>query len=760
MTTWYTQPIFGSYLTVAGVAIALVALLLIGPVYRKLSWNRRGILLGLRVGIILLLLLALLRPARVSTTTKPQTGVMMVLVDRSRSMGMPSGGSNSSRWDAQRNSLDAASGALAEVAEQFDVKVYTYDSKLAPLDFANSTFAWPAKPEGPETDIGTNLADATRRELGRRILGVVLLGDGVQTSLEPRVETQEAARELARLGAPLYTVVFGPIGDSSQARDVAIDYLQDQYTVFVKNEVVIKGLMRVTGFTNQEIPVELIIEDASGNQEKLGPQRVLVKGEGQQVEVSFPYTPTKAGQYKLILRALPQPGELVTKNNELHSFLNVLDGGLRVLYLEGDLRPEQKFLRRSLNDSPDIDVDFQWIDHRNRDKWPVDLGDLFVNPKFDVLIIGDLDSAALGEQNLKAIEKAIANKGNSPQGRGFAMLGGFHSFGAGGYQSTPLANLLPVTMDRFLRQDFGKPIAPQLHVPGPLPMQPAADHPLVRLAAPADNAAVWSKLPPLRGANRFDDVKESAQTVLKSGQTPLLVRGQYGDGRVLAFAGDSTWQWWMRGHEAEHRRFWRQLILWLAQRQEDSKSDVWVRLRQRRFNPGAKVAFEVGAKSPTGDEIAGATFTATITKPDGQTTTARLTKEAGQQWNGLFSETTQPGDYRLTIEAKANGQAIGTPAQTQFLVFDQDLELASQSADADLMARLANLTKDAGGRAVPPEQLTALFREIKAQPREAEIEVQTKWQLGDTSLDAWSFFLLFLGLLTGEWFLRKKWGLV
>lgn len=752
MTTWYTQPIFSSYLAVALVVLALAALLLVGPAYRKLSWPRRGTLLLLRALVIALVLIALLRPARISTTTRPQTGVVLVLADRSRSMSLPSGASSRTRFEAQRDALDAATGAMRELAEQFDVKVYDYGDKLSPIEFAAGQFTWPAKPDGKETDIGTPLAEASRRELGRRVLGVLLLGDGVQTALEPRVEAQEAARELARLGAPLFTTTFGPVGDAAQSRDVAVEYLQDQYTVFVKNEVVVKGLLRVTGYVNKSIPVELLIEDAAGKVEKRGPQDVLVKSDGQQLEVAFPFTPTKPGQYKLTLRAAPQPGELVTKNNELQSFLNVLDGGLRVLYLEGDLRLEQKFLRRSLNDSPDIDIDFQWIDHRRRDQWPVNLGDTLSNPKFDVLILGDLDAAALGTQNLKDIAKAI------DAGKGFVMLGGFHSFGAGGYENTPLVDVLPVRMDRLLRQDFGAPIVEQLHARGPLKMTPIVDHPLVRLGSSSDNAGIWAKLPPLRGANRVVDIKERFRAVAASGPTPLLIPAEYGGGRVLAFLGDSTWQWWMQGHQSEHRRFWRQVVLWLAKREEDAKNDVFVTLRQRRFNPGAKVTFDVGAKSPSGDPLAGVSFSAEIIGPNNKRWPARLTPET-DHWSGLFTETMQPGDYKLEVTAKADGQTVGT-ARAQFLVFDQDIELASQAADPDFMARLASLTKEAGGRVVAPEQLSALFRELKEKPREAEIEVQTKWQLGDTALDAWTFFLLFVGLLTGEWALRKKWGLV
>jgi uncharacterized membrane protein len=758
MTTWYTQPVFGSQLAVALVALALLALLAVRPLFRKLSWRQHASLLALRVALIGLVILALLRPARVSTTSKPQTGVIMVLADTSRSMQLTAGDSSRSRYEAQLAALDSAAASLDELSARFDVKLYGYDSDLTPVDLTAGRGAWPAKPLGKETDLGSNLADATRRELGRRILGVVLLGDGVQTALEPRIETQAAARELGRLGAPLFTTVFGPVGAAAQSRDVAMEYMQDQYTVFVNNEVVIRGLARITGYVNKDIPVELLLEDDTGQVERIGTQHLITRLDGQQLEVSFPYTPSKPGQYKLTLRAPPQPGELVTKNNELQSFLNVLEGGLKVVYLEGELRPEQKFLRRSLNDSPDIDVDFQWIDHRRRDQWPVNLGELLSDPDWDVLIIGDLAAAALGDENLKALEKLVADRNGNAHGKGLAMLGGYHSFGAGGYQNTPLANVLPITMDRFLKQDFGVPIVEKLHLPGPLPLQPLADHPLVQLGAKSDNASLWTALPPLRGANRFAGVKASARPVLGSGTHPILVPGEYGDGRVVAFAGDSTWQWWMQGHQSEHRRFWRQMILWLAQREDTAKNNVWLTLRQRRYNPGAQIAFEVGAKSPTGDDIPGATFQVEVTLPSGKKEAARLTQQ-GPAWNGLFTATAAPGDYRLDVTALLDGAPLGT-AQTQFLVFDQDLELASQAADPELMARLANLTKESGGRVVAPEQLSDLFRELLEKPRETLVEVQTKWQLGDTALDGWLFLLCFVTLATSEWFLRKRWGLV
>jgi hypothetical protein len=93
------------------------------------------------------------------------------------------------------------------------------------------------------------------------------------------------------------------------------------------------------------------------------------------------------------------------------------------------------------------------------------------------------------------------------------------------------------------------------------------------------------------------------------------------------------------------------------------------------------------------------------------------------------------------------------------LVFDRDLELSNPAADPDLMATLAGWTRQDGGRAVQPEELPALLAELARRPAEYE-ERQTRWKLAGTTPDAWLMLLLMAATLGGEWYLRKRWGLV
>ena len=103
----------------------------------------------------------------------------------------------------------------------------------------------------------------------------------------------------------------------------------------------------------------------------------------------MPQTP---GEFKLTLRAAEQPGELVTTNNEMSTFVTVLAGGINVLYLEGALRVDQVYLRRSLDASPDIKVDFVRLDPRDPKTRPADLAERFQPGKYDVYVLGDGDS--------------------------------------------------------------------------------------------------------------------------------------------------------------------------------------------------------------------------------------------------------------------------------------------------------------------------------------------------------------------------------
>jgi hypothetical protein len=199
--------------------------------------------------------------------------------------------------------------------------------------------------------------------------------------------------------------------------------------------------------------------------------------------------------------------------------------------------------------------------------------------------------------------------------------------------------------------------------------------------------------------------------------------------------------------------------LWLARRDDLTRHDVWIDLPQRRFAMDSRVSFTAGARTALGDVVPGAVLSASFTGPDSQSTPLRLSRQ-GNDHVGTLEGIAQPGSYQIDVTAAdAAGQPLGR-ATAHFEVLDQDVEFANPAADPDQMARLADLTRDSGGQAVAPEQLAALLEKIQQDPPELVEEVSAKWQLADTWWDAWLVLSGLVALLTVEWFLRKRWGLV
>ena len=122
-----------------------------------------------------------------------------------------------------------------------------------------------------------------------------------------------------------------------EAQDVAVKDLIVNPVVFVKNELTITGQVRVDGYVNVPIPVRVLFETASGKMEAVAQQTVKATADGQLLPVKLSYVPQAPGEYRLTLEAVAQPGELVTTNNRLSTFVQVLKGGLNVLYLTGAL---------------------------------------------------------------------------------------------------------------------------------------------------------------------------------------------------------------------------------------------------------------------------------------------------------------------------------------------------------------------------------------------------------------------------------------
>jgi len=793
VTTIAVDPIFESWPLMVSMAIVLLGVPFLVRIHGdEVTDSRRRTLIVLRLASAALLLLAALRPAFLTTDSQPTRATLAVLIDGSRSMTLPADGKadgDKSRWQVQQEMWQTLAPALGELDESLDLRVLAYSDRATEVSTADldaaSADSKQLNPIGNATDLAAALSSALRTAAGQPLAGVVLLGDGVHNpprnnrvapadgSTQPGTpdqasvttssvasssgDPQNAARTLAALDVPIWTIPIGPPGDADQIRDVEIDELTQSLSVFAGNDFDLDFVVRTRALMGVEVPVRVWLtnEESPQQREEVAIRRVIAERSADSRAMKITLTAPQAGSYRIEVAADRQDGETFLANNSQYAFVDVRSGGGRVLYLEGQPRPEQTFIRRSLRRFPDLEITYRWISQDTSAQWPIDLGDLLKPGKFDVYIIGDLPAAAIGEKQWESIATAVDG------GTGLVATGGLQSFGAGGYGSSPLARVLPIQMANQPagNSQIAGDIQPKLTVVHPITSLSPTDPSL------ATQQSAWDKLPPLVGASRLGQprVAPGISVLLQTpSESPLLVVGEYGGGRVAAFGGDSTWRWWRRGDDESHRRFWRQMILWLLNRDDDSAVDIAIDLSQRRFETGDQTTWRV-THSATGD----AKLSIQIIAADGTTTDipneSIVNESAESGIDGEARSTLQgsipalpAGIYRLRAKVASSDQA----AEKTFQVLDNDRELARPFADITYMNQLSAQTTASGGASYMPSQIQELIDRIAELRRTSSSPVVEKHRLGDTAATAWPLFLAILILISAEWILRRRWGLV
>jgi len=94
------------------------------------------------------------------------------------------------------------------------------------------------------------------------------------------------------------------------------------------------------------------------------------------------------------------------------------------------------------------------------------------------------------------------------------------------------------------------------------------------------------------------------------------------------------------------------------------------------------------------------------------------------------------------------------------LVYEDDAEMRQRAANHDFLKSLASA---GGGEFHQPDDLVAFLAQLQSQPLPhslAKADLWPDWRLNQTSGFLVAFFLLFVAVLSLEWLLRRRWGLV
>ena len=243
----------------------------------------------------------------------------------------------------------------------------------------------------------------------------------------------------------------------------------------------------------------------------MGTQHVAFDGPNQTRIVQFDATPAKPGFQRLSVTAdrpagVP-PQRLIVGQPRASKLVHVVGRYLRVLYIEGRQRYENKFIAQALSGAGRF-----WVDRRILTGGPEDQAfrrqpgkELWAG--YHVVMLGDCPASAFSAEQLEELRRVVEQ-----DGKGLAMIGGRESFAGGGWAATPLALVLPVDVAASVGQ-----------CPGPIRVLPTADglaSEVMRIGADGKTAEAWASLRPLAGANRLAGPKPAATVLALGGRRP------------------------------------------------------------------------------------------------------------------------------------------------------------------------------------------------------------------------------------------------
>jgi hypothetical protein len=622
-----------------------------------------------------------------------------------------------------------------------------------------------------------------------KVLGIVLLTDGQHNTGEP---PGSKARELGERSLPIYPIA---LGSRRPPPDAAMVALQAPNAVFKDVDTVIEAMVKITGLPAQDFLVELQRTGADGKK-KLAERIVHHEGKDRTYTESFSVRMDEAGTQTLsasVRPVNPNTKETLADNNSRSTTLNVADDNVNVLLIDGEARWEYHYLAAALKRDRTLKV-ASIVFHQPRlndslgpeelKKIGLPVQQLPAGPnglaEYDCIILGDVAAEQLPLAERQRLEKYVAERGGT-----LVILAGKHSMPLG-YPATeangetdPLRKLLPIEAPHVLAPVEGFPVTLTRDGKGTkfLDMDPD----------PVKSASIWHTLPrhywavvgeAKPGATTLAyvaDPEATREAAEIERQSALIVKQNYGFGRVLFVGIDSTWRWRYRVGDAYHHAFWGAAIRWAASDKPLMTGNDYIRFGtpQPIYARAEEVQIVVHLNEELGPLKPDLLAAARILKPGKPGTSEKtvalvpLSRRAAQPrvLEGRIRDL-PPGEYAIELElpdyadkllAKAmppGKHSVGEPGKPMRASFIVRPPEGKEMIDLETRwPLLEEIAAKSGGKVFTPEDAGELVELLVRQsvPYSEHYE-QKLWQW-------WVVLVLVLAFLTLEWAGRKLAGL-
>lgn len=676
------------------------------------------------------------------------------------------------RWQrAERSLLDSSTALFDTLKTNHNVEVMVLQNNQAiELLDGVATETLPEQlshqPTASSTDLTSGISatqkstehseasqNADSETSGKPNTAVVLLTDGQHNSGPSPLQT---ARVLGGQGISFYPVSFGA---TNRAPDLAVTDVEHPQMVFRKDNVRGSIVFRDRLSSGQSTMAKVRHEDTV-----LWQQEVITNGQGERrIEFEFDIEELVNkldGQFddEVVRHAItmnmqasitPLAEEVESTNNERPLRFAAVTQSYRLLIIDGRSRWETRYLRNAFERDSQWEVnaviagpgtDDETIPRGDADgTFPESRDALF---RYDIIVFGEVVPELLADYEYQWIREFVESRGG-----GLIFVDGNRKR-LKNFNADNLGPLLPV---EWLPTELA--VAPiQLQLTDKAARMPAFAFELDS----ASNQDFWKQLPPPQSLNHvaaLPGAEVLVQAVVADSTSPAVVTQSYGAGRILYLASDETWRWRYKAADTYHQRIWNQWATYVMPR-PFAVSDEFVDIDSGpvNYNSGDSAGLRIQLRGLDGKPASDSTVDAIVWKQGQIVSTVSL--DLDDDLPGLYRGNTgalSEGAYEVSVRASGFSQEA-LKARSQFTVAAADSgELNATACNESLLKQMAT---ESGGTYLREEQLGQLSKLLSPLSNGRVVESDTVlWQ------SYWWFSAILL-LLTVEWFLRKRAGLL
>ena len=696
------------------------------------SKPKKVFLFFLRVVTFVLLLVILLRPELEFKKSHSLKNHIAILLDNSKSLSIKTFPKEVPRIDLVRKTLESNKEYFDQLKKDFQVDTYFVSDGIEKVSSRLKDY----QANRPYTDYRRVLEELNKIYENKSLQGVFLFSDGADLTQEPGEISPDILKSLTRINGPVHTL---QAGSNDQFRDLALESVSAPDFGFVQQPVRLSLTVFSSELGNRNVTLVLKEGDRI-----LVSKIIEIREDQKEYKVDLQFTPRKIGKRIYTLNLPRFAEESILTNNQKEFEVDVARDRIRILHLNGRPSWDSRYLREVLANNPRVDLLSFFILRNMGDDVVAPTSELSLIPfpsnllfddylsSFDLIIFQNFKyEPFIDKKYLSNIRKYVE------KGGAFLMVGGELSFHGGSYSHTPIEDILPVSFKdvetRFIDKEFRPKISGDF-----------SNHPILRLEKEL-NEEVWSSLPPLHGANLGLVANKDAYVLLKNeSESPILVAGEFGEGRTALLATDSVWSWGFGGAGGRYfHRFWNNVIDWLIAEPETRR--LQLESDKERYREEEQVLIKFKLLKENYQPAENITGKLTLSSRSGEVIAKELkTDKLGGQVFPFIPE--QSGFYEAVIEIE------GLQEKIMFSVLKDNAEFEKPLVNDFVLKKIAQVSGGQYKVLDGTNDLSALqFEnpEIKVKSHSRSFSLWENW---------WAYGLV-VGFLVMDWWLRRKAGL-